>query len=646
MGGILEDGTCTTDENLSGVASLWAVLFTKPMFFVPLLRFTALWLIAASLLQARVIPPSEKFPAFRRDRIPLDFATLSDVSRQLVAIAAQTQGADPQQSMQRARAIALALALDPLNEDASKALNQFAKDNAVQTELNPDEISTEDPPKIDPDALWDMIGWLQTPEAGPDGNILASMLRDVTAIARPDHPNAQNNPSAESSVWVNWNLDQIGANPQITEPTSSENTPSDNPAPEDPTAQATADDTQENTAENSEETSAAADPAPPANQLPLTRAELRTVVWKDQKAQVVTLQMQASPSPATKEGEKSPLPLCIGETPENGPLDPQSRLILHLLEADGNPLPKDWIVRVDCPENPSALKSSSEGMVNAAAAVLVRAAITGQEPDGLVLGKIDAAGRFLPPDRLWQTLKRLPSGHGRKLILPNIANGWLESLLAIDMADFFFSYETMLAPSLKALGKLTDRSEPDPNFAAARKQFTEIREVGIQRDIRDYLSNRFVRARLESLAKEAPWHASANLLYLQSAGRRPVKVIRQVFATEMRAAIEIMGPMATDEWIERIANRSGGKTPGRLHDQSREKMDSFSSFGQADDQNLYENARNLAAQLRSIDRYARVRGGESNFGNAIRDQLKNFKLSYQTLHQQLRDIEANSPAGD
>lgn len=610
----------------------------QPMvFFVTLLRFTALWLIAVSTLQARVIPPSEQFPAFRRDRIPLDFVTLSDLSRQLVAIAALTQGADPQHSMHRARAIALALALDPLNEDASKALNQFAKDNFQQAKPNPDEVSPENPPKIDSDALWDMIDWLQKPEAGTDGNILASMLRDVTVIASPDHPSAQN-PSAESSVWVNWKLHQAPANPQITEPTPSDKIPSENPAPADATAEKTDEDTAEDTTP--------ADPAPPASSLPLTRAELRTVAWKDQKAQVVTLQMQASPSPATKEGEKPPLPLCIGQAPENDKLDPQSRLMLQLLEADGNPLPKGWIVRVDCPENPAALKPPSEGVVNAAAAVLVRAAITGQQPDGLVLGKIDAAGRFLPPDHLWQTLKRLPSGHGRKLILPDTANGWLESLLAIDMADFFFSYETMLAPNLKTLAKLTERSEPDPNLATARKQFAEIREVGIQRDIRDYLSNRFVRARLESLANEAPWHASAKLLYLQSAGRRPVKVIRQVFATEMRLAIEIMGPMATDEWTERIANRSGGKTPGRLHDQSREKMDSFASFGQADDQSLHENARNLAAQLRSIDRYARIRGGESNFGNTVRAQLKNFKLSYQTLHQQLRDIEANPPASE
>lgn len=574
----------------------------KPTDAIPI---ALAWLLAAGALHARFTPPAEGRATFRLDQIPLDPAMLSDLSRQLVAIARANPMRTPEQRRHTAKSLALAIALDPREDEARNLLSQYLENprpDAPQTTAAPAKIN----------ALWQTIAWLESPQAGTHGHTLATLLLDVAATQDPEHPRARAH-HGEATAWSGWIPPLATYQESTTPPPPPRVTPDTRP-----------------------------DASGKTTVPPLAEAHVRTVIWRGSTPTVVTLRMQASQPPETSETPENPQPLCIGPHPQEGGVNPLTRTVTSLLASRHQSVPHHHRVRITCPEHEAALAGSAPRSVSAAAALLASAAVTGTEPDALVLGEVDANGRLsLPPD-FWLSLVSLPPDPGHKLILPTQASAWLPSLLALEKTRFFIDHEVLLARDFDHLLALAAK-QPPAETGTVTASYHDIRERSTGQDLRDYLANRFVRQRLEELASQAPWHASASMLRLQAAGLRPVVIHRAVLATELRMAIAPMKAVtaALDrEFFDAALTARETAAMGEIHDRCRENIDRFEKVTARTDQDLFQAARALTATLRTLERTTRSRGEPALLQFTIHRALRDFAGQYEALVKLLRQEES------
>jgi hypothetical protein len=575
------------------------------------------WLVAGSMSHGQFAPPSDGSVAFRRDQIPLDAATMSGVSRQMVALARAQAMSTPAGRRDAARMLALALALDPQNSDASELLRSYQQ--------NAPHVGGPAPTAVEMKPLWRIIAWLEDPESGGQGRVLAALLSDVAAVALPDDPRAKKHTGRESAAWDGWvpPLDAYEDRPA---------------APVDST-------------ESAEPASDGDEPGTPAAP-PLANAVVRTVLWQPPPALAAPdatvqnpwllapapLHMQASIQSDDSERKAR---LRVGASDLEGPVDRLSLLLSQLLAARGERVPPNLHIHITSPQYEAAAMAGLPRHVSAAAAVLASAAVTGRVPDAMILGEVDAKGELTLPKNFWVMLNSLGPGNGRKLVLPAKAIDWLPSLMAMEKTDMFLDHEVLLARDFDHLLALSAK-QPDREIAEASVQFADIHGRGKNNKIRDYLANRFVRQRLADLAKQAPWHASAIMLHTQSVGQRPVSISRGALAVELREALRPMsGVSAIAEQGfggEDVSQESASL--GDIYGKCRDAIEKTSAFAARTDQDIVQNARALATKLRTIERGIRVRGEDWNYRFTLQQDLRTLALDYRRMNQQLLGMEA------
>jgi hypothetical protein len=488
-----------------------------------------------------------------------------------------------------ARMLALAMALDPANANARELLAAYQ--NGAQ--------------KPEPDAgqlgkslarIWQLVAWLETPEAGENGQALAACLKDVLVISDPKHPRAAAlRKAGEKGAWAGWvpGIDAYG----------SEKTAADHGIEIQPAAE---------------------------GGILLEKARVRTVLWRkpleDESAEwalgPALLRMTATAD------EHAAFSIVIGSGEMESRLAPQARMLENMLAAQYDPLPHGIRIRIDSREFGQAPPSGTRQSISAAAAVLASAAITGREPEAYIIGQVDASGAFKLPTGFWDQLQALGPGKGRRLVLPAAAADWLPSVLAMENPGFFMDYEVLLAEDFRHLLDLSAKT-PDGDVAAATAKFREIRERAGSQDVRSYLANRFVRQRLDELAQSAPFHASAAMLLTQAKGDRPTLVKREVLAAELRRATQ---PMA---WIMKFSDQDFSdeeiKKLGETHDLCRARVDRMERYAAKTDLDLLERARAAAIALRNLDRAARARGEHWQVRESVRGSRADFIRLYEEL---------------
>lgn len=532
--------------------------------------------------------------AFRRDRIPLNVDAMAGLSQNLEMLARALPGKAPAQRQTAARMLALALVLDPANARARELLAIYQKGRhkpqADAVKLRNGLAKT-----------WQLVAWLETPEAGQDGQALANCLKDVLVISDPKHPQAAAwREAGEKGAWAGWipGLEAYGA--------------------------------LRTTAGDGMEIRPAAEGG-----IPLEKARVRTVLWckpiKDERAGwelgPALLRMTA-----TKD-ENAAFSIVLGSGEMESQLAPQARMLENLLAAQNDPVPHGVRVQIACREYEQAPPSGMRQSCTAAAAVLASAAVTGREPEAYIIGQVDESGAFDPSAEFWDELQALYTGKGRRLILPAAAADWLPSLLAMENPGFFMGYEVLLAEDFRQLLDLSAKT-PEGEVAVAMEKFREIRErVGTQ-DVSSYLENRFVVQRLEELAESAPFHASAAMLLAQAKDTRPTLVKREVLAAELRRATSPMvwiaghsGEDFSDEEIKKL---------GETHDLCRPGIDRMERYAEKTDLDLLERARAVVLSLRNL-----ARGENSHVRGGVRTARADFVRLYAELAE---DLGANAAA--
>ncbi|HEX7261324.1 MAG TPA: hypothetical protein VF258_05875 [Luteolibacter sp.] len=563
-------------------------------------RVVGLWWIAATAVFAgNFAPPAEGPVAFRRDRIPLDTDMLATFSQHLVTLA---QGIDVETAANRrsvAQALALALALDPGNTKARELVAEFTTESRAAN-ADPDQV------KKSQTRIWELLDWLETPEAGDQARALASCVTDILLISDPNHPRAESlRTSLEHGAWKGWIPELAAYEPPVVKKVEPDPVPIESPIVQ--------------------------------SGVLLAKARVLTPLWtKPGKTQWVlapaALHMTAKMREADAEGGTKPFSLTIGSSQNAHTLSSLVSPLTRLLQKQHGSLPNGVVVNIGGNALDLSSQSGIRQSISAAVAVLASAAVSGKEPDAMIIGTVDEKGAFKLPSGFWGQLQSLGPGTGGRLILPAAAAEYLPSVLALEKPRIFLDYEILLAADFKELLELSAKTPPE-RLVKASSLFREIREKSGNQALGPYLANPFVRRRFAEIAQDTPFHQSAKMLAIQGAGNRPSYVTRGVLAAELRRALEPM------EWIVKHDHYSFQASDLKRLDSASEackiQLDRLARCAESHDRALLERARDLVGEIRLLDRAIRNRGEYSAVNASIGSVHDTLARDYETLAAEL-----------
>lgn len=482
------------------------------------------WLGCAVLLLgsalAAFVPPAEGGAPFRRDKLPVDVATMTGLSQQMVTLAAHANGLDPEDARIRAQLVGLALALDPANRrarDLSETMQEGGMGRAPEGKQLRSARSQ----------AWNLLGWLEQPEAGEDGQALAACLSDVLARTDRSHPDAGERAKRERGQWDGWVAKVDAFRDREVE------------APKDPPS------------------GGGEEEKPDPGRLVLKEASVKVPLWvtseqqRQARLRIVPLKINAwiSEGGYTSEGKFSnPKDLRIA-TPE--PIKTHERkaiaqMLSTALEERHGSLPQHLIFGFSLPEG-VFYDSRNYDAPTGAMFVLANAVFTGVEPSGIVIATLQGAGGLGVPTGFWHMVRTLADGEYETMVMAGEAMDYLPSLLTLDKAEFFFRNEVLLAKDANALVELASSKTPE-RVMQARESFEAIRGARGTRSLGSFVGYDSTRQRLGQVVEQVPEQVSARMLALRGTSQWPRSLPRKIYAREVRSCLEPMRAVFSTSW--------------------------------------------------------------------------------------------------
>lgn len=516
-------------------------------------------------------PPAETPSFFRRDQVPLDREMQRRLSLDLSEIVGGLDGKTPESRRAAAQFLALAVALDPGNRQAKTRLDQFKRGRHVVGLDAAERLRVLQTVK-------EVIAGLNFPEAGEAGGGLAACLSDLLRwMGDGSEPPTE----AERGNWDNW-VPGIAAYE----------------------ARQTTQDQRKSQPE-----------MPTVKDFALTEAEVETAIWikTPSKAGIKwslrqeKLKMKAN-MVVPGAGESPPFSF-EGRGPGESIASEQSRAVLRqVLKNEGIVVPEQGTIVIGSELENAALGAERSDRVSAAAAVLASAAITGRQPDAIILGTVDSKGTYQLPRGIWEQLRCLGPGNGRRLVLPTAAaTAELPAILALENPKFFFDYEVVLAANFHDVLEYSAKQAPE-SLVKGFTGFQQVREKQGAQSLGQYLANPFVRRRLSEIFQLAPNFASVQMLGIQGAGNRPIHVARSIFAVELRAALE---PLA---WLlerkEPLLEVTEFRQISISYEASAKEVERLSRYAERSDEDLLTKLKDVLGLVRALERCTRARGDE------------------------------------
>lgn len=593
-------------------------IYAKPSFAIGV----ALALLTAPLGAAPLfVPPTEVNPPFRRDKLPIDTDSMSTLSREMERLSLGASLDEAPQRRAAAQALALALALDPTNTSARNALSAFTEG----------ESRSQDPEKFTraKARIWQLHGWLATPEAGSDGNLLADLVGDTAAALDPGHSAAATlRASGERGKWDGW-VSPLSAFEKAV-PVHVEKTPEiPREKPELP-------------------------PVKKPARIALSEASVKTVLYAynknldDSVFGRTVVRMEARPD-ERQEGEewrpdgvqiKVPCREEYAGEYDGDVRDFIASPILRALQAAEVPIPKNGLITLRAGDKGNYPFRRNLNAISGAGFLLAHAALTGSIPDATVIGMIDSGGRLASPSYLWYYVNELRQGEGGRLVIPAAAEEYFLALLTLDEPDFFFKYEVFTASTPREFAELCAKN-PAEKQASVLSKFKEIKDKAPSNSIGTYLANRFVRQRLLEIHAEMPQHLSAKMLALQgSRERAPRTLTKKVLASVIWQAI---API--DAAIEIDIYGVGSEKMAfmeKTYEESREALGLLDRLTERADTELLNRAKALTADLRALTRALSSRSDdwETKY-SAITKSYDSVKKSNENFRKELSLITSD-----
>jgi hypothetical protein len=533
------------------------------------------------------LPPSGKISPFRRDRLPINERWIHGLSNDLTTMISGSPYETAEDRRAVAKALALALALDPKNETTGERLAKL---------IEGEKPATADKDKLEREKknIWNSLNWLSAPEAGRDGNLLANLMGETLAAIYPDDLQAKAYlGKPENTAWKDW----------VAELASFKKAPVIEPPPE--------------IKKEKNEEKALAENKPkieerkfdPKAGVILDSARIMSVVnlYDREKGlwlpKVVPVSMQATSKPKNDDGEDQyGFRLEISGDPDD---------FWQIQEEVSNPLrdrlsdflgqaPERAEIKVQLDGEASYTLQKNRGAISGPAFVLAHAALMGSAVDGTVIGEIDKSGKLKLPDYFWRSLMELTEGAGGRLIIPASAEPMFINLLALEKSDFFLKYEVLMATSLSEYVMLS-RKEVSGQQDEIRQKFQIIQEKATDNALGAYLTNKFVRERLQEIVDQAPYHLSAKVLNIYGSVSRPRYLTREALAAEIWRKVDAITEIGKIENIHEI-NSNQLERLDELYKKMRNDLKDLERYTDSRNTDLLREAKDLVASVRGLGR--------------------------------------------
>lgn len=556
------------------------------------------------------VAPAEGPVPFRRDRIPLAAHEMADISKQLLIVVDGLLAEQPEQRRAVAQLLAVAEALNPGSVEVSK----------LAVELLSRNFEPREDPKTVANVcgrMWRAVHWLETPEAGIDGQALAACLKDILVVVDDRHPRAKAlRDIGEQARWESWVAPLESY--QERKPSRSDDLAKQETSPE----------------------KAGDKPDKPAEKarIRMESGVLPVLLWKERKEGMgdwllsredikMKAYIRSEPEESEGDGDGDHVPfeslhVSVGSWGDNEHLAAVAQRVEDGLRARYKELPRGLTMEFRNDALDRSLHSGRRHALGAALAVLADSAISGVECDALVLGVMDENGKFSMPIDLWGLLYPLKDTAGIRLIVPRSAESIVSGFLAYERPDFLLKNEVWMADTLDEVNALSVKNA-GAALASVRMKFQEIQQKQGTQDARIYVGNPFVRQRLISLYQEEPRHLSAKLLAIQAAGKRPVTLPRAVAASELGGMVRQLAPLRGRDYIS-----PGSKELGKVYDDAKESIEKMTRYIERTDQDVLEAARRCVLSIRDLDVALRKRGEYWEIENEMRDKKRLFDNAY------------------
>lgn len=501
------------------------------------LSASCLFLLCTPVLAESFVPPSGKISPFRRDRLPISDRSINGLSDCLTTITSGSPYETAEDRRAVAKAMALALALNPVNPSAG---NKISKLMAGE---KPDFTDKEKIAK-DKKRIWDSLEWLSSPEAGADGNLLASLMGETVASIYPADSEARSYiGKPEHDAWNDWvaelaifkNGPTIKEEPEIAEKEEEKEEPKEEITETEPKK------------EHKYDVKAG---------IVRESAKISTVLhmYDKDKAmwlpKVVPLEMRGNNHPMNEDGEKHwGFRFEVSSSSDDfwTMQEEISSPMRDGLSGYLGKLPERAEIKIRLDGDQNYPYRRNRRAITGPAFILANAALTGIEPDGIVIGEIDRSGQLKLPQHFWRALMALADeGPGGRLIIPASAEPMFVNMLALDKPEFFFKYEVLVASSLDDYVTLAGKDTSGQHEEIYNK-FKVIKDKSAGTSMGAYLTNKFVRERLQEIVDQAPYHLSAKILNIYGSVSRPRYLTREALGSEIWRKIDVITEIAKIE---------------------------------------------------------------------------------------------------
>jgi hypothetical protein len=571
------------------------------------------------------VPPTGKISPFRRDQLPITDRAIRHLSEQLENVSSASPYETAEHRRAVSKALALALALEPSNESAERTLQRLI-DGERPNALDPGKIEAEKK------QAWNSIAWLSSAEAGEDGNVLAALLGDALANLFPTDP--QSNSYLSKPEHAGWN----GWVPELAifkkDPIKKEEPKIDEPKEEDKPEVVVVTPTK------------VLPKYDPAKGVVMNGAKILTVLrmYDNEKAmwthKVVPLRMSGTNDPYNHDGEKQygfSVKVAANSDEYWQMQEEISRPLKDRLTGLLGRMPERAEVNVSIDsEQPTYPYNRNRGAITGPAFVLAHAALTGIAPDGIVIGEIDKSGKLKLPPYFWRALMTLAEGSGGRLILPASAEPAFINLLALEKPDFFFKYEVLIASSVEEFVALSSK-EPSDKHLEIYNKFKVIKEKSAGATMGTYLTNKFVRERLQEIVGQVPYHLSAKVLLIYGSVSRPRYLTREALAGEIWRKIDVISELAKIHDYYGI-NANQLTRMEELYNKMRDDMRDLERYTDSKNSDLLKEAKDVVTSVRTFGRAFEGKGEMWEKQDKIESMHDDMKDANRELIKKLAEL--------